>query len=102
MKYTTIQVYENRIPIEHTFNKDERIDVPVSGTIPSDKLARVKYSTGITINLGNFQSAKVDVGIELPTHVDDIKDKYDEAALFCYENLLTEIGELQNLKKAVK
>jgi hypothetical protein len=28
-------------------------------------MIRVKYSLGKTINLGNFQSARVDVGIEM-------------------------------------
>lgn len=40
----------------------------------------VWVSVGITINLGNYESARVDAGIKLPVEDDDkIKDVYKEA-----------------------
>lgn len=102
MKCIHIQVYDSdRNPISHPYNKDESEVIPMPN-IPSDKLAKVKYSMGITINIGNFQSAKVDIGIELPTHVDDVESSYESAMDFCQGKFGEEVVMLENLKKAVK
>lgn len=71
-------------------------------TIPQDKLARVKYSIGMTINLGNYQSAKVEIGVEFPGHITEIDNIYDEAGEFCDTRLIEEINRLQVLKKEDK
>ena len=42
-------------------------------------MMRIKYSLGKTINLGNFQSARVDVGIEL-----DYESAEDISSKFCF------------------
>ena len=41
--------------------------------------ARVSVSMGMTINLGDFQSARVDAGITLPCEVGEVKDAYKMA-----------------------
>lgn len=102
MNYTTVQVYEDKKPIDHVFNKDEREPEIVSDSIPIDKLAKVKYGMGITINIGNFQSARVDIGVEYPTHVDDIDTEYNRLADYCSTKLGEEMEILSNLKKVVK
>lgn len=66
--------------------------------------AVVKRSYGITLKLGDgFEFARVDVGIELPCYVADIKRADAFADKFCEERLQEEIasirGEIENDKK---
>lgn len=42
-------------------------------------VARVRRGYGLTLNLGNYESARFDVVLELPCHVEDI-DAADEYA----------------------
>lgn len=99
--YITIQILENMKPIGHEWNKDDRgiVDLMENVAIPQDKLARVKYGIGMTINIGDYQSARVDVGIELPVHVDETTVGYDTAVDFCNDRLMEEVANLQLLKK---
>ena len=101
MKYVNIQVQElisgRMVNINHPFNKDEREGIDV--TIPADELAKVKHSIGMTLNLGDYQSAKVEVGIELPCHVGEVQDKYEEASTFSNDKLMEEVATLVELKK---
>lgn len=102
MHYSQIQIMEviegKLIPIDHPWNKDERTE-DIMADIPADKLAKVKYGIGMTLNIGNYQSAKVDIGVELPCHVDDLQAKYEEAVDFSNEKLVEEVGTLNQLKK---
>jgi hypothetical protein len=94
------------VPINHSANKEESEVVDVNFipgmAISPDRLAKVKYSTGMTVNIGDYQSARVDVGIELPTDVEKLNPAYDAAVDFCSERLLDEVGNLQSLKKGLK
>jgi hypothetical protein len=96
MSYINIQVYEDGKPISHPFNKcvEERDEV-------ADDKARVKYSTGMTINIGNYQTARVDVGIELPSEIDKLEETYNKALDFVNTHLMEEIGAMQALKKSL-
>lgn len=42
-------------------------------------VARIKRGYGLTMNLGNYESARFDVTLELPCHVEDV-DAADEFA----------------------
>jgi hypothetical protein len=41
--------------------------------------AWVKAGYGLTINLGNYESARCDVGVTLPTYVEEIPAAFEEA-----------------------
>ena len=101
MRWATVQMTESGKPIEHKWNKDWREPIDM-GT----ETAKVKYSTGITLNLGNYQSAKVDVGVELPfdySKGQEVMDEiYNTASSWCTEKLQEEIAFLSELKKGLK
>lgn len=99
MKYTQIQICEYGKPINHAWNKDER----EAGIMASDK-ARVKYETGITIDLGGYQSARATVGIELPVenNVEDIDKAFEQAQAWAVDKLDDEVTHMFNMKKAMK
>jgi hypothetical protein len=56
----------------------------VGKVAPDDEeLARVKVGMGMTLNIGNYQSARVDVGIELPCRIAEIREAYVFAWKVC-------------------
>lgn len=49
---------------------------PVALSLAEGPQTRVKCAVGMTINLGNFQSARIDVSLEAPSNLDtDSLDK---------------------------
>lgn len=57
-------------------------------------LAKVKFSAGRSINLGDFNNARVDIGVELPCHIADIDNAMRAAEEFVgprYASLVNEI-----------
>lgn len=99
MKYVTIQVMEYGKPINHAWNKDER-----EATVVANDKARVKYETGITIDLGGYQSARATVGIELPAEntLEAIDNAYEQAQSWAVDRLDDEITHMFEMKKALK
>lgn len=63
----------------------------------SDK-AKVKYGIGLTIDLGNYTSARIDIGMELPFESGKEEEAYTSAMEFCNDKLSEEVTHLQTLK----
>lgn len=61
-------------------------------------LAEVGYAIGLTINLGNYQSARVDVSVKLPTPVEDLQNAYSTAKRIALGWLHEEEQSIQGLK----
>ncbi len=61
-----------------------------SRIIAAESLARVRFGAGLTINLGNFESARIDVQVELPCDVDGITEALEEATEFVHTRLAEE------------
>jgi hypothetical protein len=53
----------------------ENLEVQTFDTDP----ARIRTNVGFTINLGNYESGRVDVSVELPTYVEEIPDALERA-----------------------
>ena len=62
--------------VSESFKEEE---VMKTGVIPPHKLAQVHVAGSTTINLGNFESARIEVGLTMPTDLDDIGDAYEFA-----------------------
>lgn len=60
--------------------------------------SKIKFGIGLTINLGNYSSAKVDVGLEIPANSEDLDTSYERAVEYCNEKLMSEVSSLQTLK----
>jgi len=78
-------------------NRFERVTVNEGGTclLPEEvrmapQLGSVGASCGYTINLGNYESARVDVWKTLPCKPEDADETYDE----CYQFVSGKVGEL--------
>ena len=76
--------------------REEMIDVENNG----EKTAEVGVGLSMTINLGNYQSAKVDVHVKLPSEPDkaSLEGTYTEAAEFCKEHIKKEVASIRAKK----
>ena len=58
--------------------------------------AKIKVTLGATLNMGNYESARVDVGIEMPCYREEIEDSYVEIRGACEEKVAQLIGSLRS------
>lgn len=49
---------------------------------PAEQVASVKVGAGLTLNLGNFESLRIDCHVTLPCSVDDLDATYEVASDF--------------------
>lgn len=73
-------------------------------TIPAEPIstpATITVSSGITLNLGNYESLRIDVGISLPCKPTkkDVEDTYTKALQFVEEKLAEQVAEIKSNKK---
>lgn len=96
MRYARVTILHRGKEVKgHPWNKAYEEGIPVEGN------AKVKYSLGITLGIGDFQTARVDVGIELPCKPGEVDAKYSEAQDWVAPRFQEEIGFLNDLKKAI-
>ena len=67
-------------------DKQEEVHPPVM--IPPDKLCMVYISGSQTINLGNYESAKVTVGVTLPCTFDALDSTYEAGSEWVSEKII--------------
>lgn len=72
----TISKKQNSLVVPET---EQHIELPAQKVV--QPIAIVKVTGSKTLNLGNYNSAKVEVGIEWPCHVGEVEDAFD----FCYK-----------------
>lgn len=59
---------------------DEHEQVGKPTMIPADQMAVVSVGGGQTVNLGDFNSVKYNVGISVPSHINDIDETFEFAS----------------------
>ena len=57
--------------------------------------ARVNLKYGLTMNMGNYESVRVDVGIDIPCYVEEIDAAYKKAQEFVIEKINQEKNEVR-------
>lgn len=73
---TTSRIQDNGAGWAHSEELDDHIlKVGEFRTAP----AKVLVSKGLTINLGNYESARVTIGVELPCYVEEVAEVTDRA-----------------------
>jgi len=60
--------------------------------------AKVRVSMGLTVNLGNFESARCEVGVEIPCYREEIDDATHFARDYCEARLQQEVQAVQAKK----
>ena len=54
--------------------------------------ARVRCGLGLTLNLGNFESLRIECGVDIPCYVEEIP----EAQKFCYKTAENELSRIKS------
>ena len=62
---------------------------------PEKPPTQVEVKLGLTINLGNFESARVDVGIRIPCTAEEIRPVFDEAKAWCTKQIGGEVKKIR-------
>jgi len=61
--------------------------------------AVVRRSFGVTLNQGNYESARADVSVEVPCYIEDVERADEWAKQFCEERLREEVLQIKPDKK---
>lgn len=61
--------------------------------------AVVRRGYGLTLNQGNYESARIDVSVEVPCYLPDIAKADEFAAAFCEERVRKEVTEARKHQK---
>lgn len=76
--------------------ESEQIKVqPIAGDVP---LASVESASQMTLNLGNFESVQIRVGVTLPCYVEELDDAYMTAQKFVEQRLNKEVTEIREYR----
>lgn len=78
--------------------KDEEIAVRTFVTNP----AMVEIGYGLTLNIGNYESARIDVRIALPCYVEETDQAFAFAKKWTEERIQTEVKEIRQIAAGTK
>lgn len=56
-----------------------------------DVSARAQSKLGVTLSLGNFESLRVDVGVDVPCNADSVASAIDEAYALAEDKLIEKV-----------
>lgn len=103
MRVLGIKKRDGRIWVSKMYKggKEERSDEKIGISPFVVEPAYVTFSEGVTLNIGNYQSVRIDVGISLPTYVNEIDDAFVVAKQIVNDRINKEIVEVRNEIKEV-
>lgn len=76
-------------------DSEELITIP---KVPNVPLASVGYSSGMTLNLGDYESVKIGVSVTLPSPLAEIEEAFKVAKDFVDRRLGTEVGLVKSYR----
>lgn len=81
--------------------KEEAEELPIEVRDYTGKsLAKVSHSVSMTLNLGNYESVKVGVSVELPSTVEELGEAFKVAKAFVDAKLNIEVQEIKEYRKS--
>lgn len=60
--------------------------------------AKVGCGMGLTINMGNYESARIDVVVEVPCYKEEVEEAYAYARQFCESRIKLERDSIKKAK----
>lgn len=91
------QYFNGKDPVSDPAVKNEVIKVHRFLTEPS----KVSVAMGLTINLGNYESARIDVGIVTPCYREEADAAYDYAHDWVEKRLGSEVQDIRANKPSL-
>ena len=85
------QFMKNGKPVGEEVVKEDMILVDTFETVP----AEVEAKLGMTINLGNYESLRVDVGVRMPCYKEEMDKAYALAFQLVERELFAKIKEVK-------
>lgn len=74
---------------------EDTYKVPIDPlAVPAHKLARVTVEGSQTVNLGNYNSARVGVSVEWPCNIDQLDAAYEKASDWVSNKIMEAVKEL--------
>lgn len=64
--------------------------------------AQVQVGMGVTLNLGNYESARIDVRLSVPVYREEINEAYDFVKQYVTKRLEQEVSETKDVVKKNK
>lgn len=77
-------------------NNSSQVHLENPVAIDAQDLSSVYAKLGMTINLGNYESLRIDAGVSYPCSKEDIKEAYEEAFALASEELFKRIEKVKN------
>jgi hypothetical protein len=65
---------------------------------PEVPVAEVEYGCKMTLNLGNFESVSITVGVTLPSSVEELDEAFDAAKNFVDRRLNKEVASIRSYR----
>lgn len=85
---------------EEVVTKDDT-EIPEVRRFDTD-VARIRRGYGLTINMGNYESARVDVQVEVPCYVQDLELADEFASKFAEERIKKEVDSVRGTSSGKK
>jgi len=79
--------FVNVVKQHHTGAESQQMEEVQTAAIPTDQCARVSIGMGFTKNLGDYQSFRATVSVELPCHVDQVQSGLEAAQQIARERM---------------
>ena len=87
-----VKVTVSETKFNQTTEEKQLIQIRPFATDP----AHICVKLGRTINLGNYESAKIDVSVDMPCYVEECQRVYREVMDFVQERLTEEVAKVNN------
>lgn len=93
------RMYKESGVLTHEEFTDDHI-IQVRAASENIEMARVSAASSMTLNLGNFESVKVEVTIQLPCYVEEVTDCYKAAKAIVDLHLNGEVAAIRAYRES--
>jgi len=70
--------------------------LPFGVPVEEAALARVGTSRGVTLNMGNYESVRVDVWVTVPCHLSETVEAYEFVSDWCEVRVKDEVSKIRS------
>jgi len=88
----TVARIDNRYVYRKGTGREVHSDEVVAVAVFDGPVARVRRGYGLTLNIGDYESARVDVSIEVPCYPEDVEAADDWASNFVEKRIEDEVA----------
>ena len=93
----THQRFEGKTPTTEQTTKNETFAIHRFVTEP----AKVTIDRSLTINLGNYESARLGVSVTVPCYVEDVDNAYERARIWVEKRVQQEVDSIRSDKPSI-